>query len=164
EAMRELNYVEGRNLNVRRAFADGVADRLPDLVADLVQAKVDVIVVTSTLETLAAKRATSTIPIVMTVAPDPVGEGLVASLARPGGNVTGLTSVVPGISQKYVDLLHALLHQRRGSSSWAVPTARFRKFAASCRPPRNSSGSSCRSLRSKLPMTSIRPSREKKRT
>jgi putative ABC transport system substrate-binding protein len=106
EAMRELNYVEGRNLNVRRAFADGVADRLPDLVADLVQAKVDVIVVTSTLETLAAKRATSTIPIVMTVAPDPVGEGLVASLARPGGNVTGLTSVVPGISQKYVELLH----------------------------------------------------------
>ena len=106
EAMRELNYVEGRNLIVRRAFADGKTDRLPDLAADLVQAKVDVIVLTSTLETLAAKRATSTIPIVMTVAPDPVEEGLVASLARPGGNVTGLTSVIPGISQKYVELLH----------------------------------------------------------
>jgi len=105
EAMRELNYVEGRNLIVRRAFADGKADRLPGLVADLVQAQVDVIVTTSTPETLAAKRATSTIPIVMTVVPDPVEQGLVASLARPGGNITGLTSVVPGISQKYVELL-----------------------------------------------------------
>jgi putative ABC transport system substrate-binding protein len=107
--MRELNYVEGRNLVVSRAFADGNADRLPDLVADLVQAKVDVIVTTSTLETLAAKRATTPIPIVMTVAPNPVGDGLVASLARPGGTVTGLSSMIPGISQKYVQLLHELL-------------------------------------------------------
>ena len=106
EAMRELKYVEGRNLNLRFAFADGDTDRLPDLAADLVQAKVDVIVVTSTLETLAAKRATSHIPIVMTVVPDPVGEGLVSGLARPGGNVTGLTSVVQGLSEKYVELLH----------------------------------------------------------
>src|SRR3989454_8871126 len=105
EAMRELNYVEGRNLIVRRAFADGKADRMPGLLADLVQAQVDVIVTTSTLETLAAKRATSTIPIVMTVVPDPVEQGLVASLARPGGNITGITSEVPGISQKYVELL-----------------------------------------------------------
>src|SRR2546427_10122500 len=83
EAMRELNYVEGRNLVVRRAFADGKIDRLPRLVTDLVQAKVDVIVATSTPETLAAKGITSTIPIVMTVVPDPVEQGLVASLARP---------------------------------------------------------------------------------
>ena len=105
EAMRELNYVEGRNLIVRRAFADGRGDRLPGLVADLVRAKVDVIVTTSTQETAAAKRASSTIPIVMTVAPDPVEQGLVASLARPGGNVTGLTSMAPGASQKFVELL-----------------------------------------------------------
>jgi len=105
DSMRELNYVQGRNLIVWRAFADGNEERLSDLAAGLVQAKVDVIVVTSTREALAAKRATSTIPIVITVAPDPVGEGLVASLARPGGNVTGLTSVVSGISQKYVQLL-----------------------------------------------------------
>ena len=104
-AMRELNYVEGRNLVVRRALAEGKADRLPGLVADLVQAKVDVIVTTSTTETLAAKSATATIPIVMTLAPDPVEKGLVASLARPGGNVTGLMSVVPGITEKYVELL-----------------------------------------------------------
>jgi len=105
EAMRELDYVEGRNLIVRRAFADGKGDRLPGLVADLVQSKVDLIVTTSTQETKAAKRATSTIPIVMTVAPDPVEQELVASLAHPGGNVTGLTSMAPGTSQKLVELL-----------------------------------------------------------
>ena len=105
EAMRELDYVEGRNLIVRRAFADGKGDRLPGLVADLVQSKVDLIVTTSTQETKAAKRATSTIPIVMTVAPDPVEQGLVVSLAHPGGNVTGLTSMAPGTSQKLVELL-----------------------------------------------------------
>jgi len=106
EAMRELNYVEGRNLMVMRAFADNKVERLATLVANLVQAKVDVIVTTSSQETAAAKRATSTIPIVVTLVPDPVEEGLVASMARPGGNVTGLTSVMPSISQKYVELLH----------------------------------------------------------
>ena len=105
EALRELNYVEGRNLVFKRANAEFKSDRLPGLAADLVQARVDVIVTTSTLETRAAKSATSTIPIVMTLAPDPVEQGLVVSLARPGGNVTGLTSVVPGISQKYIELL-----------------------------------------------------------
>jgi ABC-type uncharacterized transport system substrate-binding protein len=108
EAMREANYVEGRNLAVKHAFAAGRPDRLADLVGDLVQSRVDVIVTTGTRETLVAKRATSEIPIVMTVAPDPVGQGLVASLARPGGNVTGLTSLVPGLSQKYVELLREL--------------------------------------------------------
>ena len=105
DAMRELNYVEGRNLVVRLAFAEGRPERLPSLIADLMEAKVDVIVTTSTQETMAAKRASTTIPIVMTVAPDPVEQGLVASLARPGGNVTGLTSMAPGTSQKLVELL-----------------------------------------------------------
>ena len=105
DAMRELNYEEGRNLVVRLAFAEGKPERLPGLIADLIGAKVDVIVTTSTQETMAAKRATSTIPIVMTVAPDPVEQGLVASLAHPGGNVTGLTSMAPGTSRKLVELL-----------------------------------------------------------
>ncbi len=105
EAMRELNYVEGRNFIVRRAFAEGHDDQLPGLAADLVQAKVDVIVTTATLETMAAQRATTGIPIVMTVAPDPVEQGLVASLAHPGGNVTGLTSMAPGTNRKFVELL-----------------------------------------------------------
>ncbi len=105
DALRERNYVEGRNLVVRRAFAHNSPERLQGLVADLVQAKVDVIVTTSTRETQAAKSATSAIPIVMTLAPDPVEQGLVVSLARPGGNVTGLTSMSPGVYQKYVELL-----------------------------------------------------------
>src|SRR5262245_61450037 len=106
DALRELDYVEGGNLVVRRGAAgDGRPDRLPEFVAGFLRDGVDVIVTTSTRETEAAKRATSTIPIVMTLSPDPVGQGLVASLARPGGNVTGLTNLVPGVSQKYVELL-----------------------------------------------------------
>jgi putative ABC transport system substrate-binding protein len=124
EAMRALNYIEGQNLLVNLAIAEGRPERLPGLIADLVQAKVDVIVTTSTRETLAAKKATSTIPIVMTLAPDPVEQGLVASLARPGGNVTGLTTMAPGTSQKLVELLreavpsaHRFGVLRTGSSS-----------------------------------------------
>lgn len=109
EAMSELGYVEGRNLVIRPAFADGKPERLPALVAELVSAKVDAIVTTGPRETVAAKRATATIAIVMTVVPDPVAQGFVASLSRPGGNVTGLSNFVPGLGQKYVELLHEAL-------------------------------------------------------
>jgi putative tryptophan/tyrosine transport system substrate-binding protein len=105
EAMREQSYVEGRNLTVWRAFANGNVERMQVLVGDAAKANVDAIVTSSSKETQAAKRATSRIPIVMTLVPDPVGEGLVASLAQPGGNVTGLTSLATGLSQKYVELL-----------------------------------------------------------
>jgi len=108
-AMRELNYVQGGNLRVKFAFASDQPERLAGLADDLVRAGVDVIVTTSVLETRAARQATSTIPIVMTIAPDPVGAGLVNSLARPGGNVTGLTNLVPGLRQKYVELLREVL-------------------------------------------------------
>jgi putative ABC transport system substrate-binding protein len=104
-ATRELNYVQGRNLVVRFAFASGQPERLADLAGDLMRAGVDVIVTTAARETRAARQATSAIPIVMTIDADPVGEGLVASLARPGENVTGLTSLVPGLRQKHVELL-----------------------------------------------------------
>jgi putative tryptophan/tyrosine transport system substrate-binding protein len=109
EAMRELNYVEGRNLVITPAFADGYRDRLSVLAADLVKAKVDVIVASATAEVAAAKQATVSIPIVMWLVPDPVGNGFVGSLAHPGGNVTGLTSLVPGLTQKYVELLRDAL-------------------------------------------------------
>ncbi len=110
EAMRGLGYVEGRNLIVRRASAGGRPERLAGLAAELARAKVDVIVTTAGPETRAARQATSTIPIVMVFAPDPVSEGLgVASLARPGANVTGLTRLVPGLRQKYVELLKEAL-------------------------------------------------------
>src|SRR5262245_20156500 len=105
EALRIMNYVEGHNLVVKLGVAEGRPERLPGLVAELIHANVDVIVTTSTQETQAAKKATSTIPIVMTVTPDPVEQGLVRSLARPGGNVTGLTTMAPGTSQKLIELL-----------------------------------------------------------
>ncbi len=107
--MAELHYVEGQNLVIRQAFTAGKSERLPELVAALVSAKVDVIVTTGTRETLAAKRATSSIPILMLFVPDPIREGLVASLAQPGGNITGLTNLVSGLSQKYVELLREIM-------------------------------------------------------
>jgi putative ABC transport system substrate-binding protein len=107
EAMRELGYVEGRNLVVKRAF--GNAERLASMVAELVEARVDVIVTTGSRETRAVQHATASIPIVMTFVVDPVAEGLVKSLAQPGTNATGVTSLVPGLSQKYVELLKEAL-------------------------------------------------------
>lgn len=95
DAMRELGHVEGHNLEIKHAFANGEFARIQGLVDDLVRSKVDVIVSTGTRETEAARRATSTIPIVMLWVPDPVAQGFVASLARPGGNVTGLTNPRP---------------------------------------------------------------------
>src|SRR5438552_7109445 len=107
EGMRERGYVEGRNLVVKRAF--GNPDRLSGMLAELVAARVDAIVTTGPRETRTARRATATIPIVMTFVEDPVAEGFVKSLAQPGTNVTGLTSLLPGLSQKYVELLNEAL-------------------------------------------------------
>jgi ABC-type uncharacterized transport system substrate-binding protein len=104
-----LHYVEGRNLIITYAGADATPDRLPGLAADLVKATVDVIVTTGPRETLAAKRATASIPIVFTVVHDPVRQGVVTSLARPEGNVTGLTTLVPGFYQKYVEFLREVV-------------------------------------------------------
>ena len=105
KALRELGYVEGQNLTIEWRFADGDAARLPDLAADLVRLNVDVILATFMPEILAAKQATSSIPIVMISSVDPVGNGLVASLARPGGNVTGMTIQPPEFGGKQVELI-----------------------------------------------------------
>src|SRR5262249_1576540 len=102
QRLHELGYVEGQNIVIEYCYAEGVADRLPNLVAELVQLKVDVIVVGGTPATRAAKNATKTIPIVMASVADPVGTGLIASLAHPGGNVTGLSN----------------LYENLGGSSW----------------------------------------------
>ena len=107
DAMRELGYVEGRNLVVKRAF--GSAERLAGMVVELIGARVDVIVTTGSRETRAVQHATASIPIVMTFVVDPVAEGVVKSLAHPGTNATGVTSLVPGLSQKYVELLKEVL-------------------------------------------------------
>jgi len=91
EGLRELGYVEGKNILIEYRYAEGKFDRLPVLAAELVRLKVDVIVTAATSPTRAAKEATVTIPIVMMQDRDPVGTGFVASLARPGGNITGLS-------------------------------------------------------------------------
>jgi putative ABC transport system substrate-binding protein len=114
-------YVEGRNLRLQRAFAAGDVGRLPKLIADLVSAKVDVIVATGSREIRAAMQATSEIPIVMTLAADPVKEGFIASLRRPGGNVTGLTSLVPGLSQKQLELVHETFPLARRFAILGIP-------------------------------------------
>jgi putative ABC transport system substrate-binding protein len=107
--LRELGWIEGKNVAFERRFAENRLERLPELAAELVRLNVDVIVATGTLGPLAAKRATSTIPIVMTAAGDPLGSGLVASLARPGGNVTGMSLMVPDLGGKRLELLKELL-------------------------------------------------------
>jgi ABC-type uncharacterized transport system substrate-binding protein len=109
EALRELGWVEGKNVVFERRYAENRLERLPELAADLVRLKVDVIIAGGTLAPLAAKRATSTIPIVMVAAGDPLGSGLVASLARPGGNVTGTSAMVPDLGGKRLELLKEIL-------------------------------------------------------
>jgi putative ABC transport system substrate-binding protein len=105
QGLREHGYMEGQNIALEYRYAEGRAERLPALAAELVHLKVDVIVTESNVAPLAAKRATKTIPIVMAIAGDPVHAGVVASLARPGGNVTGLTLIHPELSGKRLQLL-----------------------------------------------------------
>ena len=102
-------YVEGKNLVIDYRSADGRADRFPQLAAELVGLKVDVIVIRGTPAAQAAKNATGSIPIVMAAIGDPIGVGVVASLARPGGNVTGLSAFVTVLSAKRLQMLKELL-------------------------------------------------------
>jgi len=109
-SLRDLGYVEGRNLAIEwRQNSEGRSDRLDDLAAELVRLKVDVVVATYPAAVFSAKRATTTIPIVMVHTPDPVQLGLVASLAHPGGNITGTTSLSVNLSSKQLELLKQLL-------------------------------------------------------
>jgi len=105
QELSKLGWIEGKNITIEYRFAEQKTDRLPELAADLVRLKVDLIVVNSPPPALAAKGASSTIPIVMTTSTDPVGEGLVASLARPGGNVTGLSTLAAELNTKRLEIL-----------------------------------------------------------
>ena len=106
QGLRERGWVEGRNVLIESRFAAGKVDQLPAFVAELIRLKVDVIVTTSSATTWAAKDATKSIPIVMAVSADAMGEGLVTSLAHPGGNITGMTFLVgPEIAGKHLELL-----------------------------------------------------------
>jgi putative tryptophan/tyrosine transport system substrate-binding protein len=105
ESLRELGYVEGQSIKIESRWAEGNYDRLPGLAADLIRLKVDVIVTYGTPASQAAKRATSTIPIVMAAIIDPVASGLVRSLARPGGNLTGQSMMAPDLVAKQLEIL-----------------------------------------------------------
>jgi putative tryptophan/tyrosine transport system substrate-binding protein len=105
QELSKLGWVEGKNIAIEYRFAEQKSERLPELAAELVRLKVDLIVTSGGPTPLAAKKATSTIPIVMTTSPDPVGAGLVASLARPGGNVTGNSGLSPELITKRLEIL-----------------------------------------------------------
>jgi ABC-type uncharacterized transport system substrate-binding protein len=105
EGLRDLGYVDGRNIVIERRSAEGDPQRLPELAAELVRLRVDVIVTATTAATQAAQRATSTIPIVFALADNPTDLGLVASLAKPGGNITGLTGLMVELTGKRLELL-----------------------------------------------------------
>jgi putative ABC transport system substrate-binding protein len=109
EGLRELGYVEGKNIIIEWRSAEGKLDRLSALAAELVRLKVDAIVTAGAAVTRPVKETTSTIPIVMTNEDDPVGTGFVASLARPGGNITGLSTFTPELSGKRLELLKEII-------------------------------------------------------
>jgi len=109
QGLRELGYVEGKNIVIEYRYAEGKLDRLPALAAELVRLKVDVIVTAGPTITRVAKEATVTIPIVMANDGDPVGNGFVASLARPGGNITGLSTLAPELSGKRLEILKEIV-------------------------------------------------------
>src|SRR6266403_163766 len=109
QGLRALGYVEGKNIIIEWRWAEGKPERLPDLAAELVRFKVDIIVTAGPAATGPAKEATSTIPIVMAQDNDPVESGFVASLARPGGNITGLSTLAPEVSGKRLELLKEII-------------------------------------------------------
>ncbi len=109
QGLRDLGWVEGKNISIEYRYAEGRSDRLPDLAADLVRLKVDIIVAAVNTDALAAKNATRAIPIVVASAGDPVALGLVESLARPGGNITGLSQIAPELAGKRLELLKEIV-------------------------------------------------------
>jgi putative ABC transport system substrate-binding protein len=105
QELRKLGWIEGKNITIEYRFAEQKSDRMPELAAELVRLSVDLILTTGDGPTLAAKKATTIIPIVMTTSSDPVAQGFVASLARPGGNVTGLSSLAADLNTKRLEIL-----------------------------------------------------------
>ncbi len=109
QGLRDRGWVEGKNISIEYRYAEGSSDRLPDLATELVRLKVDIIVTAVTTDALVAKNATRAIPIVMAAASDPVATGLVESLARPGGNITGLSQMSPQLAGKRLELLKEIV-------------------------------------------------------
>jgi putative tryptophan/tyrosine transport system substrate-binding protein len=109
QGLRDLGWIEGKNISIEYRYAEGRSDRLPELAADLVRLNVDIIVTSVSPDALAAKNATGTIPIVMAASGDPVALGLVENLARPGGNITGLSQISPELAGKRLELLKEIV-------------------------------------------------------
>jgi ABC-type uncharacterized transport system substrate-binding protein len=147
QGLRELGYVEGQNLRIDYRFANGTSEELPGLAAKLVALRMDLIVTPNPAATQAAQRATTTIPVVMLNATDPVGSGLVGSLARPGGDITGLSAVAgPEILGKHLQLLKELMPRSpapRSSGIPPTPTPRACRPRSSRRPEGWASSSGC---------------------
>jgi putative ABC transport system substrate-binding protein len=122
QGLRELGYVEGKNIVIEWRFAEEKPNRVPVLAAELVRLKVDIIISGGPSATRSAKEATSTIPIVMTNDDDPVGTGFVASLARPGGNITGLSTLAPELSGKRLELLKEIILKLSRVAVFGTPT------------------------------------------
>jgi len=133
QGMRELGYVEGRDYRLEYRWGEGKLERMPALAAELVKLKPDVIVASSSPSVLALKKATTTIPIVFPLSSDPVGDGIVQSLAHPGGNLTGLSLMAPELEAKRLQLLHDVIAKRAGKVSvlwnpaYTGMAARFRE-------------------------------------
>jgi putative ABC transport system substrate-binding protein len=136
--LRDLGYVEGKNISIERRYAEGRLDRIAEIVNDFVQQKVDLIIAPNNVAIQAAKKATSSIPIVMLSSIDPVEAGYVKSFTQPGGNITGLTSINRELSAKRVELLRELLPKlSRIGVLWDAdgpgPAIAFRKYEAAAR-------------------------------
>src|SRR5690349_23671147 len=127
QGLRDLRYIEGQNIRFEFRSAEGQIDRLPELAAELVRLKVDVIVTWFTPTAVAAKQATREIPIVMAETGDPIGTGLIMSLPRPGGNVTGIASVTAELAGKSVQLIRDMLPSARRVTDLANATDPFSK-------------------------------------
>ena len=123
QGLRALGYHEGGNVRVEARHADGNTERLPGLAAEIVRYDVDVIVAATTPAVRAAQRASTKVPVVMAFAGDPVGDGLVTSLARPGGRTTGFSAAVTEIAAKRVEYLHAIIPKATHLVLLAAPTA-----------------------------------------
>ena len=160
EGLRDFGYIDGQNLRIELRSAEGKLSALPELAAELVGLKVDIIVASETPAVQAAKRATGEIPIVMAPSGDPVGTGLIASLARPGGNVTGLSAATAELAGKSLELIREIMPTASRVAAWQIRRMRSpsRSWSRSILPARPSAFRS-RSSWSAARKSSARPSR-----
>ncbi len=161
QRLRELGWFEGSNFAIENRWAEGRSERFAEITAEFVRLKVDVILTHNTPTVLAAKQVTSTIPIVFATAGDPVGSGLVASLARPGGNVTGVSSQGSDVAGKRLELLREVVPDLRRLGLWPISPVPIRRWSCARLRPRPAPSES-KSFRSTSGVRKISRSRSKR--